>query len=93
MVAAMEIIDELTARVSQVVRELADVKKDRQLLLSEVETLRSQVRELQSASREIERMKQDKEQIRSRLVRLSKKIDKHLLVETTLASQANGGLL
>ena len=87
----MEIIDELTRRVNQAARELSDLKKDRQQLLSEVETLRVQVRDLQSSARENERMKRDQDQLRARLLRLQKKIDKHLLVETTLAAQSNGG--
>lgn len=87
----MEIIDELSNRVLQAARELSELKKERRQLLSEVELLRTQVRDLQGSAHENERMKRDQEQLRSRLLRLQKKIDKHLLVETTLAAQSSGG--
>lgn len=87
----MEIIDELTSRVQQAVREISDLRKERQLLASEVELLRSQVRDLQTKSRENERLKQDHEFLRARLLKLQRKIEKHLLVETTLAAQTAGG--
>lgn len=86
----MEIIDELSQKVHQAAKELVDLKKERQQIYSELELLRNQQADYQSMARENEKMKRDQDQLRTRLQRLQKKIDKHLLVETTLSTQGGG---
>lgn len=81
----MDPIESLSQRVQQAAREITDLKKERQLLTVELESLRRQGRSYQNLLRENEKMRRDQEQLRARLLRLQKKIDKHLLVETTLA--------
>src|SRR5690242_2443375 len=85
----MEIIDELSQKVELAARQIIDLKKDRHQLQSEVDLLRKQLRDYQSTLTENEKFKRDQETLRSKLLRLQKKIEKHLLVEMTLASPMN----
>ncbi len=86
----MEIIDELTQKVQQAAEELISLKKERQQTLAELDQLRSQLRDYQTTRRDNEKLRRDQDQLRTRLQKLQKKIEKHLLVETTLASQMRG---
>ena len=91
MFLRMDIIESLSKKVHQAARELTDLKKERHQLLSELEALRRQARGHQHLMRENQKMRQEQDQLRTRLIRLQKKIDKHLLVETTLAAGSAGG--
>lgn len=88
----MEIIDDLTQKVEQAAHTIIELKKERRHASSELDLLRNQLRDYQNLARENERYRREHEQLRSRLLRLQKKIDKHLLVETTLASQMSAGV-
>ena len=60
-------------------------------MVAELEMLRNQNSDYQNISRENEKMKREQDQLRTRLLKLQKKIDKLLLVETTLATKTGGG--
>lgn len=87
----MDAIESFSKKVQQAARELIDLKKERALFMSELESLRRQVRGNQNLLRENEKLRRDQEQLRTRLIRLQRKIDKHLLVETALSAGTKGG--
>jgi hypothetical protein len=87
----MELLDTLAEKVQKASRQLIELKKERQQMTSELEILRQQLRNHQSVIRENDRMRREHDQLRNRLLRLQKKIEKHLLVETTLAASASEG--
>ncbi|MCG3203833.1 MAG: hypothetical protein KCHDKBKB_00509 [Elusimicrobia bacterium] len=86
----MEFIDELTLKVNQAAEQIIQLKMERHKHVSELELLRNQLKNFDSLLRENEKMKRDQDLLRTRLSRLQKKIEKHLLVETTLAAQSGG---
>lgn len=87
----MDAIDSLSNKVQWAARELLELKKERQQFISELEILRGQSRNFQAVLRENERIRREQDMMRARLIRLQKKIDKHLLIETTLAASVMGG--
>ena len=86
----MEIIDDLTRNIIQAAQEISSLKNERRQLMNDLESLRHQVRRHDAIVRENEKLRKDQDQLRTRLVRLQKKIDKHLLIETTLAHHSGG---
>jgi predicted nucleic acid-binding Zn-ribbon protein len=81
----MDILDQLTKKVQTAAHELQALKKEKQQLLSEVELLRQELTHQQHAMREVEEFKRNQERLRTRLEKLGKKIDRHLMSDQPMS--------
>jgi hypothetical protein len=81
----MDALDLLTKRVQQAAVELTSLKKEKRQLLGEVDRLRAEQERLLKSVRENETARRQQEKIRTRLEKISRKIDRHLMSDSSAA--------
>lgn len=86
----MEILEHLTKKVQDASRELLTLKNERKQLLSELELLRQQSSQFQPLIRDNERLKKDQDRLRTRLLKMQKKVERLLALELPITSPFGG---
>jgi FtsZ-binding cell division protein ZapB len=76
----MEIIESLTRKVHEAARRIKMLQDERARLLSEIDHLKLQVKRQHELARENDNLKKNQEAVRTRLIRIQKKLDKQLVL-------------
>lgn len=87
----MDALESLTKKVQQAASELIALKKEKVHLLEQVENLRAELQQAQKVVRDGELHRRQQEKIKTRLEKLSRKIEKHLMSDQTMATAVEGG--
>jgi SMC interacting uncharacterized protein involved in chromosome segregation len=87
----MELIEQITRKTEKIVLDLAKIKKENRQLISEVEILRQQLTEQKKSTGDFDQLTRERERLRSKLERVSKKLDKLLQTDPVPAGPASEG--
>jgi hypothetical protein len=86
----MDMLDQLTKKVQQAAHEIINLKKEKTQLLSELELLRQEVQHYQHTIRENELALKTYGRVRSKLEKISKKLEKSMTNEQSVGLVLEG---
>ncbi len=86
----MDALDLLTKKVQHVAAELTSLKKENRQLGSEIERLRAENDRMLRSIRDNEQARRQQDKLRTRLEKLSRKIERHLHADSSASVLALG---
>ncbi len=86
----MDVLERLSKRVNEASERIATLKTERQKLLSEIAYLQTEVARKQRLERQLDQHERDRDRLRQRLTKLSRRVDKLLAVPVGAISSPEG---